>query len=134
MPLRPINASFFYPDVPVFDTREVAGPTNLLISNADLGRALARSLANNTVILLRGHGNAVVGPNIRLAVYRAIYTELNARLLLNSITLGGPVNYLSSDEAALIEQSMNTHRPGHGWDRNWEVWATEAMAASALKP
>ena len=60
-PLRPIRAGFFYPEVPVFDTRDAAGWTDLLISNQALGKALAEKLGNNSVVLLRGHGNAVVG-------------------------------------------------------------------------
>ena len=60
-PLRPIRAGFFYPEVPVFDTRDAAGWTDLLISNPMLGKALAEKLGNNSVVLLRGHGNAVVG-------------------------------------------------------------------------
>ena len=55
----------------MFDTRDAAGWTDLLISNRDLGRALAEKLGNNSVVLLRGHGNAVVAPNVRVAVYRA---------------------------------------------------------------
>ena len=37
-PLRPIRAGFFYPEVPVFDTRDAAGWTDLLISNPMLGK------------------------------------------------------------------------------------------------
>src|SRR3954452_938798 len=61
VPLKPIRASFFYPEVPLFDTRDAAGWTNLLISNRALGKALAEKLGKNSVVLLRGHGNAVVG-------------------------------------------------------------------------
>ena len=62
-PLLPIRAGFFYPEVPVFDTRDAAGWTDLLISNPMLGKALAEKLGNNSVVLLRGHGNAVVAPD-----------------------------------------------------------------------
>src|SRR5207302_1661157 len=55
VPLRPIRAAFFYPEVPVFDTRASAGWTNLLISNSALGKALAQTLGKNSVALLRGH-------------------------------------------------------------------------------
>src|SRR5262245_36116826 len=84
VPLKPIRASFFYPEVPLFDTRDVAGWTNLLISNRQPGRGWAERLGKNSLVLLRGHGNAVVGPSVRLAVYRAVYTEANAKLLLHA--------------------------------------------------
>ena len=128
VPLKPIRAPFFYPDVPLFDTRDVAGWTNLLISDRKLGQALAEKLGKNSVVLLRGHGNAVVGATVRMAVYRAVYTEANAKLLLQAMTLGGPINYLAPEEAAIMEANQATHRPGHGSDRIWELLKSEAIA------
>jgi ribulose-5-phosphate 4-epimerase/fuculose-1-phosphate aldolase len=127
VPLRPIRAPFLYPEVPVFDTRDTAGWTNLLISNQALGKALAQTLGKNSVALLRGHGNVVVAPTVRMAVYRAIYTEANAKLLLQAKMLGGPITYLAPEEAALMEGDQRRHRPGHGSDRTWEMWRQEAM-------
>jgi HCOMODA/2-hydroxy-3-carboxy-muconic semialdehyde decarboxylase len=127
-PLKPIRAAFFYPEVPLFDTRDAVGWTNLLISNRELGKALADKLGQNSVVLLRGHGNAVVGASVRMAVYRAVYTEANAKLLLQAKMLGGPINYLAPEEAAIMEKSQTTHRPGHGSDRIWELLVSEAIA------
>src|SRR5258705_622271 len=128
VPLKPIRAAFFYPEVPVFDTRAVAGWTDLLISNSKLGAALAAKLGQNSVVLLRGHGNAVVGASVRKAVYRAVYTEANAKLLLQAMMLGGPINYLAPEEAAIMEGNQATYRPGHGADRIWELLKSEALA------
>ena len=127
-PLRPIRAAFFYPEVPVFDTRASAGWTNLLISNSALGAALAQTLGKNSVALMRGHGNVVVAPSVRVVVYRAIYTEANAKLLLQAKMLGGPITYLAPEEAALMDKEQSRHRPGHGSDRTWEMWKQEALA------
>jgi HCOMODA/2-hydroxy-3-carboxy-muconic semialdehyde decarboxylase len=128
VPLKPIRAPFFYPEVPVFEIREAGGWTNLLIRNRALGQALAEKLGGNSVALLRGHGNIVVGPSLRIAVYRAIYTEANAKLLLQAKMLGGPITYLAPEEAAIMEGDQGKVRPGHGHDRTWEMWAAEAMA------
>jgi ribulose-5-phosphate 4-epimerase/fuculose-1-phosphate aldolase len=133
VPLRPIRAPFLYPEVPVFDTRSAAGWTNLLISNSMLGKALAQTLGKNSVALLRGHGNLVVAPSVRMAVYRAIYTEANAKLLLQAKMLGGPITYLAPEEAALMEKEQSRHRPGHGSDRTWEMWKQEALARTGGK-
>jgi ribulose-5-phosphate 4-epimerase/fuculose-1-phosphate aldolase len=133
VPLRPIRAAFFYPEVPVFDTRTSAGWTNLLISNSALGKALAQTLGKNSVALLRGHGNVVVAPSVRVVVYRAIYTEANAKLLLQAKMLGGPITYLAPEEAALMEKEQGRHRPGHGSDRTWEMWRQEALARTGGK-
>jgi ribulose-5-phosphate 4-epimerase/fuculose-1-phosphate aldolase len=128
VPLKPIRASFFYPEVPLFDTRDAAGWTNLLISDRALGKALAEKLGKNSVVLLRGHGNAVVGESARQAVYRAVYTEANAKLLLQAMMLGGPINYLAPEEAAIMEKTQGKLRPGHGADRIWELLKSEAIA------
>jgi HCOMODA/2-hydroxy-3-carboxy-muconic semialdehyde decarboxylase len=133
VPLRPIRAGFFYPEVPVFDTRTSAGWTNLLISNRSLGQALAQTLGKNSVALMRGHGNVVVAPSLRMAVYRAIYTEANAKLLLQAKMLGGPITYLAPEEAALMEKEQSRQRPMHGHDRTWEMWKQEALARTGSK-
>ncbi len=133
VPLRPIRAAFFYPEVPVFDTRTSAGWTNLLISNRSLGQALAQTLGQNAVALMRGHGNVVVAPSLRVVVYRAIYTEANAKLLLQAKMLGGPITYLAPEEAALMEKEQSKQRPGHGHDRTWEMWKQEALARTSSK-
>src|SRR5262245_45839856 len=132
-PLLPIRHGFLYPEVPVFDTRDAAGWTDLLISNRELGRALAEKLGNNSVVLLRGHGNAVVGPDVRAAVYRAVYTEANAKLVLQAKMLGGPIKYLAPEEAAIMNERRARVRPGHGSDRIWELLKSEAMGSSGKR-
>ena len=47
---------------------------------------------------IRGHGNAVVGASVPWAVLRAVYTQLNARVQMEAIALGGQVIYLNEDE------------------------------------
>src|SRR5262245_28757346 len=101
VPMRPImnQAGFLVPDVPIFEMRKVAGSRSLLVTDAALGKALAETLGSRPVALMRGHGNVVVGPNIRRVVARAIYTEVNARLLLQALSLGGPLVYIDEEEA-----------------------------------
>ena len=82
---------------------------------------LTGALGNRPVALLRGHGNVVVGPNIMLTVRQAIYTEVNAKILLSALALGGPVTYVSDDETAAVEKT-----PGD-IARGWELWKRQAM-------
>jgi ribulose-5-phosphate 4-epimerase/fuculose-1-phosphate aldolase len=133
VPLKPIRGPFLYPEVPVFDTRTTAGWTNLLVSNPALGKALAQTLGNNSVALMRGHGDVVVAPSVRMVVYRAIYTEANARLLLQAKMLGGPITYLAPEEAELMNKEQARARPGHGSDRTWEMWKQEALVRTGSK-
>jgi HCOMODA/2-hydroxy-3-carboxy-muconic semialdehyde decarboxylase len=125
-PLRPVShmCGFLGGGPPVFEIRDCAGAaSDLLIRSNALGDALAASLGSGTVVLMRGHGSAAVGPTLKLAVYRAIYTEVNARLLAESLRLG-PVEYLSDGEA------RETMAVNEGQvDRPWELWKAAAARA-----
>jgi HCOMODA/2-hydroxy-3-carboxy-muconic semialdehyde decarboxylase len=108
---------------PLFEIRDHAGgATDLLIRNRELGTALARTLGAARVVLMRGHGCTVVADSLHLAVYRAVYTEVNARLLLQSLPLG-EVEYLTAEEA-------DAGRDTEGQvDRPWNLWRAQARAA-----
>jgi ribulose-5-phosphate 4-epimerase/fuculose-1-phosphate aldolase len=117
--LRPIchMSAFLKQDVPNFEIRDCDGMTDLLIRNAKHGSGLAKTLGANNVALMRGHGNVCVGPNIMTAVYRAVYTEVNARLQAQAIALGGEITFMDPQECALI-----TGRKDLNFDRPWRMW------------
>jgi len=124
VPLRPMYArsAFIGLGVPVFDIREAAGMTDLLIRTPAIGAALAKVLADKPAVLMRGHGATVVGPSIQRAVSRSIFLAMNASLQQNAIALGGPITYLDPEEVRLVEA-----REGHGLKRAWEAWKRRAM-------
>ena len=126
--LRPIlhNAGFLGYGAPLFEIRKYAGnATDLLVETPALGKALARSLGKNAaVVLMRGHGDSVVGPTLRDAVFRAYYTEVNARLQLQAITIGGPINFLTKQEAITSNEAMLRAAA-----RPWALWRAKALAA-----
>jgi ribulose-5-phosphate 4-epimerase/fuculose-1-phosphate aldolase len=134
VPLRPIafTAGFLSPDVPVFEMRRAAGSRSLLVTDAKIAKALADTLGNRTVALMRGHGNVVVGPNIRRMVSRAIYTEVNARLLLQALALGSQIIYLDETEARAGEENRDKSERGHAVDRTWQMWVEEAMGPGSV--
>ena len=110
----------------VFEIRDHAGDSSdLLIRNRALGAALARTLGDGRVVLMRGHGCTVVAESLRVAVYRAVYTELNAKLLLQALPLG-EVNYLTPGEAedARLTNEAQAERP-------WNLWKQVARQARA---
>ena len=125
VPMRPVfhMSGFLYAGVPIYDIRDDAGMSNMLISNLDLGRALARKIADKPVVLMRGHGNVVVGSSVPMAIYRAVYTEINARLQLQAIALGGPINYLAPQEGEKTDAVIMTQVR-----RPWELWKKKAMS------
>ena len=119
VPLRPMNhiASFLGGGVPVFEIRDAAGPaSNMLISTPALGRALAAVLGPHPVALMRGHGSVSAAQSVRHVVFRAIYTEVNARMESEALRLGEPT-FLNDAEA---EAAMKTNDALV--DRPWDLW------------
>ena len=123
VPMRPVfhTAAFLAVGVPVFEIRDAGGMTNMLVRNGALAKALATTLGDKPVALMRGHGNVVVGPNVKRATIRAAYTEVNARLQTIALGLGGPINYVSAEEGALRDKN-----PGEE-GRAWDGWKEKAM-------
>jgi HCOMODA/2-hydroxy-3-carboxy-muconic semialdehyde decarboxylase len=117
-PLRAVfhNGHFLGQGTPVWEIRQHAGDNNnMLVLTNELGRSLAEALGQGSVVLMRGHGNAVAGPDLKTAVFRAVYTEVNARLQMQAVMLGGPINFLNEYEM-LKKQNV---------DRPWETWKKE---------
>lgn len=129
VPLRPIYhmSSFLGAGVPIFEIREAGGPaTDMLIRSPQLGAALARRLGEAAVALLRGHGNVVIGDTLQQVVFRAIYTEMNARLQAEALRLGqGQVNFLNAEEATNATETNN-----RVLGRPWELWKQQALGLS----
>jgi HCOMODA/2-hydroxy-3-carboxy-muconic semialdehyde decarboxylase len=113
-PLRPVLAQsgFLPPETPVFDIRDVPlEKKGMLILNPTLGRGVAKSLGGNPVVLLRGHGDVVVGKSVREAVLRAIYTDINAKAQLSAATLGSKLVPLNEAERAAYDDEERPDRP-----------------------
>jgi HCOMODA/2-hydroxy-3-carboxy-muconic semialdehyde decarboxylase len=118
--LKPIYhmSSFLGPGVPVFEIRKAAnGSTDMLVRNPELGRALAKSLGNHPAALMRGHGAVIVGKDVQQAVFRAVYTQMNAQLQTQAMALGAKITYLDAEEAKKSEETNIANIP-----RSWELW------------
>src|SRR5215469_1221612 len=126
VPLRPIYhmSSFLGARVPVFEIREAGGPaTDMLIRTPDLGAALAQKIGTAAVVLMRGHGDVVVGRSVRQVVFRAVYTEVNAKLQSEALRLGGgEVEFLNQQEAANATATNDAVL-----SRPWELWKRQAL-------
>jgi ribulose-5-phosphate 4-epimerase/fuculose-1-phosphate aldolase len=60
-----VMASFLAAGVPVFDIRKAGSAGDLLVRNAQFGKALAETLGDKNVVLMRGHGEAVVAASLQ---------------------------------------------------------------------
>jgi ribulose-5-phosphate 4-epimerase/fuculose-1-phosphate aldolase len=122
--LRPVYhmGSFLWSGAPVFDIRKTREENDLLVRDRPLGKALAGTLGKCNCVLMRGHGMTVVGDGVPEAVFRAIYTEMNARLQLQAVSLEGPLEFLSDEEG---RRSSAANRSV--LERPWELWKKEAL-------
>ena len=119
-------SGFIRRNTPIHDIRDDLGPgSDMLIRSIDLGESLARALGDHSLVLMRGHGMTVVGVSLEQVVYRAIYTEVNARIQLAAGQLGVP-NFLTEAEAETSD-AANQSQLGRAWD----FWALRAKVAVA---
>ena len=109
-------------DVPVWDIHDTFGDTDMLVTNMEQGRDLGAAVAGHKAALMRGHGCVTVGRNIREAVMRAIYLQVNARLQMMALQLGDP-KYLSDGEVELASKHTEWPVPV---GRTWEYWVSRA--------
>ena len=111
------NAAFLADGVPIFDIRDRFGATDIVINSAERGAALAEALGDKAVVLLRAHGVVAVGPSLQAAVFRAVFTEISARVQLHAAVLGGPIAALDAEEGRKAD-AVNLATLG----RSWELW------------
>ena len=124
-PLRAVShmAGFLGEGTPVFEIRDAAGNgSDLLIGRKELGTALAASLDDRWVVLMRGHGSIAVGHSLPMAVHRAVFTEMNARVQAEAIRLGD-CTYLTAQEADAALASNDGQIM-----RAWEFWRMQARS------
>ena len=123
---RPVchMCGFIGAGAPNFEIRDVAGDaTDLLIRSRELGAALARTLGDSLITLMRGHGATIVAESVPHVVYRAVYAEVNARLLADALRLG-PVTCLSEGEARTARANVETQV-----QRPWDLWKARVSGA-----
>lgn len=113
-------AAFVIEGVPVFDAPRDLGIHRLLVENPQLGEALARTLGDKPAVLIRGHGAAVVGTSLPMAVGRSVYLERSARIQTDAIALGGEITYLDPEAARAMADDS--------YPRAWALWKRKVLA------
>jgi ribulose-5-phosphate 4-epimerase/fuculose-1-phosphate aldolase len=119
------NAAFLAAGVPVFDIREKFGATDLLVGNGEKGVALAQTMGSKDVVLMRAHGSVACGPTLQTAVFRAVYTEVNARIQHWTLALaaGAPIASLDDEEGRLADLINRT-----AGMRAWDLWRAQVRS------
>lgn len=132
-PMRPVihAGSFIGATVPVWDIADTFGDgTNVLVSNIEQARDLAKTLAGNNVALMRGHGFASAAKSLIEVVRMSVYLPRNARALLRAKQLGGEIKYLSQGEIDARNRGYSPYST-ETW-RTWEYWANKCGCGHLL--
>jgi HCOMODA/2-hydroxy-3-carboxy-muconic semialdehyde decarboxylase len=117
IPLKPVvaQAGFLPPETPLFEVRDANASDQkrgMLVLDAHLGDALARTLGANPVVLMRGHGETVVGRSVREATVRALYTHIDAQAQSAALALSPNITALNDAELATnAAENFDADRP-----------------------
>ena len=126
--LKPVvaQAGFLPLETPLFEVRDAnknKDKRGMLVINADLGDALAAKLGSNPVILMRGHGDTVVGRSVREATVRAIYTHIDAQAQSSALALSPNITAMDAAELAFnATENFDADRP-------WQNYLQRLQAA-----
>jgi HCOMODA/2-hydroxy-3-carboxy-muconic semialdehyde decarboxylase len=122
--------SFINDGVPVFDVRKFGGTADdMLIRNPALGKALAGALGRKTAVILFGHGVALTGNSLAGAVSNSYFLNMNARIQLDALRVGGTVSYLEREPGA--KPPVSTPAGSGANNRAWEYWKRQVAAEIA---
>jgi ribulose-5-phosphate 4-epimerase/fuculose-1-phosphate aldolase len=130
-PLRPVvaQAGFLPKETPLFEVRDAYGPAaaerGVLVLNSALGKSLAQKLGDNPVVLMRGHGETVVGRSVKEAAVRTLYTNIDARAQTAAMAFSSQFVVLDDAEIAAYAKEERPDRP---WD-NYKQRMLKAQGA-----
>ena len=121
------NGAFIAAGVPVFDIRKKFGNTDMLVSDGKKGVALAQAMGRKDIALMRAHGSVACGPTLQTAVFRAVYTEANARIQHMTLALakGAAIAALNAEEGKLADVINQT-----AGMRAWHLWREQTRQAT----
>jgi HCOMODA/2-hydroxy-3-carboxy-muconic semialdehyde decarboxylase len=123
IPLKPViaQAGFLPLETPTFEIRDARGKEErgMQVTSEKRGAALAKALGKDPVILMRGHGDTVVGHSIKQAVVFAVYVDTDARMQTQAMLLSHDI--VTMDKAELFgENEFDINRP-------WEYMLAKTM-------
>jgi L-ribulose-5-phosphate 4-epimerase len=104
-------------------------PDTTHIRTEEQGRAVAATLGQNTVCLLRGHGTCVASRSVEELLMDCLDIEENARSLLYASSLG-PLLPITQDEVAQLKDSYG--RSDYRAAKIWEHYQHKGRLAGIL--
>ena len=93
-------------------------PASGLISTLERGAALAATLKDSAAVLMRAHGDAVVGASLEQAILRTIQLAFLGELAHMAVAHGEPL-YMTAEERTFSADQAFPARP-------WEYYLSRA--------
>jgi HCOMODA/2-hydroxy-3-carboxy-muconic semialdehyde decarboxylase len=115
---------------PFWDQREEFGDTNLLVVKPEEGASLAKRLGQHWMVLMNRHGVTAAGVSVRDAVFRCVFSCLNAQFQV-AAAAAGSVGPLSAGE---VRYAFGISTGTTGQARSWELWVAQLEKAGGLPP
>ncbi|TVY85055.1 Decarboxylase tropJ [Lachnellula suecica] len=142
-------AGFLGTHVPNYDiTRsyKTGDSQDMLVNTTSFGSDLASTFSStrskdptHTVVVMANHGFTAVGTSIKQAVYRAVYTHVNAGIQSNAIMLRSAQEQIKPGSTGEIRYLNEVQTAGSlkmneaSLERPWGLWEHEAKAWSLVK-
>lgn len=152
VPLVPMfhMGGFLGGNVPVWDIAPLYQDDyqqDMLVNNEELGCSLASKFASapsstspeRNVVLMKSHGYTTLGRDIPTAVYRAIYTLINAGVQTNAMAIQGAAKYSGLVETAGVQGLSERHAKDcqkmneATQDKSWRLWVREVESSPLYK-
>lgn len=124
VPLKPVfhMGSVIGQQVPLWDSQDAFGDTNMLVDSLEMGQSLTQAMAGGRTVLLRGHGAVCAAESLRAVCMISVYLKENADLILKSRPLGEPL-WLTSGEIDKAAAMLLSDIP---LERAWSYWCARA--------
>jgi HCOMODA/2-hydroxy-3-carboxy-muconic semialdehyde decarboxylase len=93
------------------------------VTDSKRGAALARTLSTYPVVLMRGHGETVVGKSVKQAVVFAAYVDINAKAQTAALALSPKIKTMNTPEL-FTDEEFDINRP-------WEHFRLKTLDPAA---
>jgi ribulose-5-phosphate 4-epimerase/fuculose-1-phosphate aldolase len=113
--LRPIVGAYNIPAMRMASEGFPIYPRSVLINTDELGDAVADTLGDRPVCILRGHGIVTVGDTVEQAVVRALNIEILARMTLDASHRGVPPPELPAEDITAMPDLGSTFNDTYVW-------------------
>ncbi len=125
--MKPVvaQAGFLPLETPNFEIREAreAGGRGMQVTDSKRGAALAKTLGPHPVVLMRGHGETVVGKSVKQSVVYAVYVDINAKMQTQALAVSPKIKSMSAPEL-FDEDEFDINRP-------WEHFRQKTLDPAA---